>query len=46
MRRADLTQEKRAEIGYEAYKAQNSEKSYGKITKIAKESVKGQNVKC
>lgn len=37
MRRKELTQERRAEIGFEAYKAQNSEKSYGKITEIAKE---------
>ena len=37
MRRADLTKEKRAEIGYEAYKAQNSKNSYGRIVEIAKE---------
>jgi len=36
MRRSDLTQEKRAEIGYEAYKAQNSKNSYGRIVEIAK----------
>jgi hypothetical protein len=37
MRRGDLTKEKRAEIGYEAYKAQNSKNSYGRIVEIAKE---------
>ena len=37
MRRTDLTQEIRAEIAHEAYKAQNSENSYGRIVEITKE---------
>jgi len=37
LRRIDLTREIRAEIAYEAYKAQNSENSYGRIVEIAKE---------
>jgi len=37
LRRTDLTRETRAEIAYEAYKAQNSKNSYGRIVEIAKE---------